>query len=80
MRKLSIIISSLVIMLSMCGCNKQVFDTTYKFNEAMIKMPDGSVISGKLDSWKDYDGDQIQVKIDGVTYLTFSSNVVLISD
>ena len=35
------------------------------------------VIDLKLNSWDDYEGDQLQVKIDGVTYLVHSSNVVL---
>lgn len=63
------------------GCNKQVFDTTYKYNRAIIQLPDGTVIDGKVQSWTDFeDGDQIQVKIDGVTYLVHSSNVVLIDE
>ena len=42
---------------------------------------EGSVISGKIESWKDYDdGDQIQVKIDGTTYLVHSVNIVLIKE
>ena len=41
----------------------------------------GEVVEGKVSSWTDFeDGDQIQVKIDGKTYLVHSSNVVLISD
>lgn len=44
-------------------------------------MPDGSVVSGKVSSWRDYeDGDQIQVVIDGVTYLVHSSNIVLMNE
>ena len=36
-------------------------------------------IEGKVDSWKDYeDGDQIQVVIDGVTYLTDTTRCVLV--
>ena len=31
----------------------------------------------KVDSWNDYEGDQLQVKINGTTYLAHSSNVVL---
>ena len=37
----------------------------------------GTIVEGKLNSWDDYEGDQLQVKIDGVTYLVHSSNVVL---
>lgn len=36
-----------------------------------------TIVEGKLNSWDDYEGDQLQVKIDGVTYLVHSSNVVL---
>lgn len=68
-----------LIMVGLTGCNRQLVDTTYNFNEAIVSLPDGSVISGKVQSWRDYEGDQIQVKIDGVTYLLHSSNVVLIN-
>lgn len=70
-----------ILVVAMCtGCNKQVIDTTYHFNRAIINLPDGSVIKGDVDSWNDYDSDQIQVKIDGVMYLVHSNNVVLISE
>lgn len=42
-------------------------------------MPDGTIVEGKLDSWCDYDGEQVQVVIDGVTYLVSSMNLVMIS-
>ena len=74
----------LVVVLAMCvltGCNRQLFDATYSFERAIIYMPNGEVIEGKVDSWMDYeDGDQIQVKINGKTYLVHSSNIVLISE
>lgn len=74
------IVACSIFALSGCG-NKQIFDTTYTFTRAIISLPDGTVIDGKVESWKDYeDGDQIQVKIDGVTYLVHSSNICLISD
>ena len=63
------------------GCNRQVIDTTFSYDNAILALPDGSVISGKIESWKDYDdGDQIQVKIDGTTYLVHSVNIVLIKE
>ena len=50
-------------------------------HDAILALPDGSVISGKIESWKDYDdGDQIQVKIDGTTYLVHSVNIALIKE
>ena len=55
--------------------------TLYAYDNAILALPDGSVISGKIESWKDYDdGDQIQVKIDGTTYLVHSVNIILIKE
>lgn len=58
-------------------------ETIFQMNidKLRARYPDGSVISGKIESWKDYDdGDQIQVKIDGTTYLVHSVNIVLIKE
>ena len=74
-------VSALVLCFALTGCNNQVLDTTFSFDSAIISLPNGEVITGKVQSWKDYeDGDQIQVKIDGTMYLVHSSNVALISD
>ena len=68
------------ILLMFTGCNYQMVDTNYSFERAIIQLPNGEIIEGKVDSWKDFeDGDQVQVKIDGVTYLVRSNNCVLIS-
>ncbi len=67
--------------LLLSGCNKQMLDLTYSYEYAIIGLPNGEVVEGKVSSWTDYeDGDQLQVKIDGKTYLVHSSNVVLISN
>lgn len=69
-----------MFLLSACG-NKDWFDTTYTYDRAIVSLPDGTIIDGKVDKWTDYeDGDQIQVTIDGVTYLVHSSNIALISE
>ncbi len=63
------------------GCNKQIVDTTYSYDTAVISLPDGTTVRGKVESWKDYgDGDQIQVKVDGDMYLVHSANVALIKE
>lgn len=68
------------------SCNKvegsyQYFDTTWSFDYAMLTMPNGDIVEGKLESWRDYeDGDQLQVKINNKTYLVHSSNVVLVRE
>ena len=71
-----------LFMIALGGCgNKQLIDFTYKYDRAIILLPNGTVFEGKIDSWCDYaDGDQLQVKIEGVTYLVHSTNCVLIDD
>ena len=78
MRKILTTTAVLILLLVLTGCNKQIIDTTYHFNYAQISMPDGTVVEGEVQSWTDYsDGDQIQIKIDNVVYLTHATNVVL---
>lgn len=82
MKKKLLIMASIVggILLTGCG-NKTMFDTTYTFDRVILTLPNGEIIEGDIERWCDYeDGDQIQVKIDGVTYLVHSSNVVLIAE
>lgn len=63
------------------SANRSWFDTTYSFERAIIRLPDGSVVDGKCSSWLDFENsDQIQIKIDGMVYLTHISNVCLISE
>ena len=70
-----------VSALIFAGCNKQMVDLTYSYEYAILSLPNGQVVEGKVSNWTDFeDGDQIQVKIDGKTYLVHSSNIVLISD
>lgn len=70
-------IVSLGLLASLTACNKQVVDLTFSYTWAQIKMPDGSIVEGKVDSWKDYEGEQVQVTIDGTTYLVNSVNLVM---
>ena len=82
MKKLIALVLTIILVLSLTACgNMQVIDTTYSFERAIINLPNGEVIEGKVTSWKDYeDGDQIQVVINDKTYLVHSSNIVLISE
>ena len=71
-----------VIGLSMTACgNRKLIDTVWSYEYAILTLPNGKIVEGKVDSWSDYeDGDMIQVEIDGKKYLTHSTNVVLISE
>jgi hypothetical protein len=60
---------------------RPVVDTTYHYDTAIIALPDGSVVKGKVNSWIDYqDSDAVQVVVDGVTYYTFLENVALVAE
>ena len=78
---LAVMLTSLMI-LGLTGCgNKDMFDTVYTFDRAIIELPNGKVVEGRIDRWTDYeDGDQIQITIDGIIYLVHSSKCVLIND
>lgn len=80
-KKLLATILALGMVISMSACNYQVMDFTYNYKYAIISLPNGEIVEGKVDSWRDYeDGDQIQVTIDGVTYLVHSTDAVLMTE
>lgn len=79
-RTISVLALSAILCISMAGCGNRVFlDTTYTFEYAYIQLPNGTCVEGAVDNWCDYEGDQLQVTINGVTYLTHASNVVLVA-
>lgn len=81
MKKIILILVLIFMIILMSGCNKQMVDFNYKFDKAYISLPNGQCVEGKIDSWADFeDGDQIQLKINGKTYLTHISNVVMVND
>ena len=81
MKKILTIPLVLILMLTFTACNKQMVDLTYSYERAILSLPNGEIVEGRVSSWTDFeDGDQIQVRIDGKTYLVHSSNIVLISD
>lgn len=80
MKKIIAIVVMVALVATLAGCNAQLVDTTWKFDRAIIALPNGDVVDGTVTSWKDYENsDQIQVKIDGKTYWTHSQNVVMIA-
>ncbi len=69
----------LVLALATTSCNRSLIDTHYYYDYAYIALPNGQCVEGPVDSWTDFvDGDQIQVTINGVTYLSDSTRIVLV--
>lgn len=81
MKKIIVVIALFVGMTLVGFGNKDWFDTTYKYDKAIIALQDGTIVQGEVQNWTDYeDGDQLQVKVDGKVYLVHSSNVTLIKE
>ena len=81
-KKVLAVMLTLLMILGLTGCgNKDMFDTVYTFDRAIIELPNGEIVEGKIDRWTDHeDGDQVQITIDGTIYLVHSSKCVLIND
>ena len=81
-RVLALVLAATLAIGGLTGCgNKDMWDTIYTFDYAIIKLPNGEIVEGKVDKWTDYeDGDQLQVTIDGKLYLTSTLNCTLIKN
>lgn len=78
-----IVIMAVMIWLTLLPLfgNRTIIDTTYKYRRAIIYFPDGESKELVVDSWRDYEGEQIQIKdVYGTIYLVNSVNCVLISE
>lgn len=58
--------------------NEQALDTNWRYNWAILQLGNGELIEGQITSWRDFsESDMIQFTMNGITYLTHSSNVIL---
>ncbi len=89
-KKFTIALAAILILAILLGAgyivtehfyNRTIIDLTYAYDRAIIELPNGEIVQGKVQSWTDYtDSDQIQVKVNDTVYLVHSANVVLIKD
>lgn len=81
-KKLIATVLALGMVISMSGCgNRQMIDLTYNYKYAVISLPNGDIVEGAVESWRDYDdGDQLQITVDGVTYFLHAANVALMTE
>lgn len=81
-KKLLAAILALGMAFSLAGCgNRQMIDLTYSYKYAIISLPNGEIVEGKVDSWKDFeDGDQLQITVDDVTYLVHATDAALMTE
>lgn len=77
-----VLILSLTLALTACqvGNRKIGWDTTQTFTHAILELGNGELIEGTVTSWRDFDeSDAVQFTMDGVTYLTHYSKVILMT-
>lgn len=85
-RVLCVLLALLLVIATLCACapiegGRQIGDLTYTFEYAYVALPNGETVEGKPTSWIDYENsDTIQIVINGKTYLTHYTNVVLVSE
>lgn len=81
MKKIAIIILVAILTTALTACtgNRQIgFDTTNNFTWAIIQLGNGELIEGEVTSWRDFENsDTVQFTMNGITYLTHYSNVIL---
>lgn len=88
MKNKIIILIAVVLILSffLTGCgqigNRQIgWDTTQTFKWAILELGNGELIEGEVTAWRDFDeSDAVQFTINGITYLTHYSKVVLCTE
>ena len=82
MKKIACLVLILALTLALTACqvgNRQVgWDTTQTFTYAILELGNGELIEGTVTSWRDFeDSDVVQFTMNGVTYLTHYSKVIL---
>lgn len=77
MKKVLLVILILMATLCLAGCNKEVFDFHYDYDKIVCNY-NGDKFELDIDKWTDYDGEQLQVKSNGKTYLLSANNCYMI--
>ena len=76
-----LLISGMAVYWELTHGNRQLVDLKNRFNYAIIRLPNGETVEGKVSSWQDFDAsDTVQITINGKTYLTHYMNVCLINE
>lgn len=83
MKKYLCALLAIFIAAALCGCvnyGQQTIGDRNDDIEAIVKLADGTIITGDVDEYKRWGDSTIQIKIDGVIYTVHPLNVTLISE
>lgn len=80
-RLLALMLVLIMVVGLLCACgNRTMLNVTYTYERAMVALPNGEVVEGKVEKWTDWEDGTVKVFIDGKSYYTHSENVILISE
>ena len=79
MEKIKYLLILFIGILFITGCNKEIFDTSYSFDKIICNY-DGIKFELNIDKWNDYEGEQLQIKSEGKTYLLSANKCYMIGD
>lgn len=81
MKKILLLILLAAISFSLTSCNYKMMDTNYEFHKVHTTFDGINYKCYEINSWTDYDGEQLQVDIKGYGIVLLSSyNSCLIKD
>lgn len=76
-----VLIMVIAMVFALTGCNKDMWDTVYTYDYALVNFPDGTSERIEIKQWRDYDGEQIQITAkDGNIYLVNSVNCIMVQE
>lgn len=73
MRKVGLLILTIMSIVCLASCNYEVFDTTYGYKKVHTTFDGEEYKCYEINSWTDYEGEQIQVDIKGYGKVLLSS-------
>lgn len=79
MKKKILILITIISTMLLTGCNYSIIDGHYDFDKIICDY-NGNKFELHVDEWKDYDGEQLQIKSNGKTYLLSANNCYMIDE
>ena len=81
MKKIVLLVLLVFSVIGLSSCNYDAFDTNYEFHKVHTTFDGVHYECYEIESWSDYEGEQIQVNIKGYGIVLLSSyNSSLIKD
>ena len=76
----ALLVGALIIYWESTHGNRRLIDTSYRFDRAIIQLPNGQVIDGKVSSWLDFDDSDANLYKKGNTIISHWSETKVICE